>query len=96
MDRVAPRGHGLKELVLFAVLVEAESDISLAAPSTCRGNPCDGSGSCSGSGCIDGSGSSSSSSSSTDSFFSSSLDSPDTGGGAAGSDPQSAGERERA
>ncbi|XP_026935896.1 MEF2-activating motif and SAP domain-containing transcriptional regulator isoform X4 [Sagmatias obliquidens] len=73
-----------------AGLVEAESDISLAAPSTCRGNPCDGSGSCSGSGCIDGSGSSSSSSSSTDSFFSSSLDSPDTGGGAAGSDPQSA------
>ncbi|KAB0377662.1 hypothetical protein E2I00_012270 [Balaenoptera physalus] len=39
--------------------IQAESNISLAAPSTCRGKPCDGSGSCSGSGCIDSSGSSS-------------------------------------
>lgn len=63
-------------------LDQARPSISPLASSTCRGNPCNSSGS------------PSDSSSSADPFLSTSLCGPDSGGGAAGSHPEGSGERE--
>lgn len=67
---------------VFWVLVQARPSISPIASSTCRGNP------------RNGSGSPTHSSASADPFLSTSLGGPDSGGGAAGSDPEGSGERE--
>lgn len=71
---------------VFWVLVQAKPSISPAPCSSCRGKLRDRSGSVSVS--VSDSGSSS------DPFLSTSLSSPDSGGGAAGSDPDGAGERD--
>lgn len=100
MGGVAPGGHGLWEL--FAVLAKAKRKLSRSASCTCPGNPCYGCGSDSSSGSGLGSGSGSNSASGCGSGCGSGTDSsrgtahsgPDAGGGAAGSHPQGAGERE--
>lgn len=66
----------------FWILVQARPSISPIASSTCRGNP------------RNGSGVPSHSSTSADPFLSIRLGGPDSGRGAAGSDPEGSGERE--
>lgn len=82
---VASGGRGLWELALSAVVDQAESGVSQFSSSASPGSASEGPGS----GFRSGSGSSS------DTLFSTGLIRPDSGGRAAGSDPEGAGERVR-